>query len=137
MYNNEDSFIRITCDNFNEFKDINIIAFSIADPGACGCGGRKVMVDAAGKVYFTHLFDDQALTEEQFLHFFPVFKDYHPLLDKNLRLYRSPGWIEKYMGLGNHLFIKENYLEKFNTADKSTSKGELYMSWLNTILSIL
>lgn len=136
MYNNEDSFIRITCDNFDGFKDIDIIAFSIADLGACGSPGSKIIVDSKGRIYDMRTYDSHP-SEEQYLSMFPVFRDYHPVLDEAQKLYKSPGWIEKYMGVGNHLFIRDDYFEKFTTADRSTSKGELYMSWLNTILSIL
>lgn len=78
MYENEDSFILITSENFEEYRDIDIAAFSIAAPGACGYHGRKTMVDVHGNVYHTELFDEHALTEEQFLVLSPVFKDYKP-----------------------------------------------------------
>lgn len=136
MYENEDSFIRITCDNFDEFKNIDIIAFSIADLGACGSPGSKVIVDSKGNIYDMRRYDCPP-TEEQFLSMFPVFRDYHPVLDKIRRVYKSPGWTEKYMGLGNHLFVRDDFFEKFDTADKSTSCGELYTSWIDTAISII
>ena len=132
----DNSFIRITCDNFDEYKDIDIVAFSIADLGACGSPGSKVIIDSKGCIYDMRIYDSHP-TEEQFLSMCPVFRDYHPVPDRTLRVYKSPGWTEKYMGLGNHLFVRDDFFNKFAAADNSTSCGELYMSWMDTVLSIL
>ena len=133
---NEEDFTRITRDNFEEYRDIDIVAFSIADPGACGSPGSKIIVDSTGRIYDMRRYDSHP-TDEQFLSMFPVFADYHPVIDEIMRVYKSPGWVERYMGLGNHLFVRDDYFEKFATADRSSSNGELYMSWLDTVLSIL
>ena len=137
MYENEDSFIKITSDNFEEYKGIDIAAFSFAARGACGYGGRKVMVDAHSNVYYTDLFDEHALSEEQFFRLFPVLKNYQPVRVEGKPWFKSPGWTELYMGLGNSLFVRDDYFEKFDAANKSTSNGQLYTSWLETVLSIL
>lgn len=137
MYENEDSFIKITSENFDEYKDIDIAAFSIAAPGACGHHGRKTMVDVHSNVYHTELFDEHALTEDQFLALFPVFKDYKPERVPDKPWFKSPGWTELYMGLGNSLFVRDDYIERFASADRSTNKGELYTTWMETMMSIL
>ena len=134
-YIEDDDFTRITCDNFDDYKDIDIVAFSIADLGACGSPGSKVIVDSKGNIYDMRIYDSHP-TEEQFLSMFPLFRDYHPVPVARGR-YKNPGWTELCMGLGNHLMIRDDYIERFDKASNGALLGDLYMSCLDTILSII
>ena len=49
--------VEITQSNYQDFKELDIIAFSCAECGAMGQQGGIIMVDTQGRVYHTNMLE--------------------------------------------------------------------------------
>ncbi len=115
----------------------NIVAFSIAEPGACGSAGDVIGITADGKTYRLNFMRGN-WTPDTLRMVSPV------IADARMGIFGqgdySEGWTSVYLGLGNHLYVSDSYFERFKelvTAEQIRSKGELYQKWQSIVLSML
>ena len=121
----QESYVLITQDNFEDYKDIDIVAVST--------GGilPALIVDAQGNVYlrqpycslpFSNLPNGECRERKKIgRHHWTI----------------CPGWVELSTGLGTGVILREDFIERFDAADRSTIPPELGYSWLDILLSII
>ena len=124
----------ITQTNYQNFKHLDIIAFSCAECGAMGEHGGIIMVDAKGYVYHTNMLE---VSEEVLFSVCPPLKDccwgFFGHCEK-----LPEGWMHQYLGCGNHLLVKDGYVEELKKRAKGiNSVGELYQKWLVIVLTMI
>lgn len=120
--------IEIDSSNYAQHQNLDIIAFSFANPGAQGKRGDIKIVTSDGTVYHTNYVDRISLDEVQCF--------CSPLKDCNFNLFGASvpeGWTSFYMGGGNFLVVKDSFTE---TITKVSSEG-IYNHWLNALLKTL
>ena len=127
-------FEEITQTNYQNFKHLDIIAFSCAECGAMGEHGGIIMVDAKGYVYHTNMLE---VSEEVLFSVCPPLKDccwgFFGHCEK-----LPEGWMHQYLGCGNHLLVKDGYVEELKKRAKGiNSVGELYQKWLVIVLTMI
>ena len=127
-------FEEITQTNYQNFKNLDIIAFSCAECGAMGEHGGIIMVDAKGYVYHTNMLE---VSEEVLFSVCPPLKDccwgFFGHCEK-----LPEGWMHQYLGCGNHLLVKDGYVEELKKRAKGiNSVGELYQKWLVIVLTMI
>lgn len=142
--------IGLSKSNYKDYLPIDIAAFSIADPGACGEPGGVRIIDSKAKIYRLNyvfgewdddLFEICPLSKECFIEKVPDSRKRFLL-----RIAKGCYFIEKvpdgyqfaYLGLGNYLFVKNDFWKEFNDM-KNSYKGDkiLYSTWLDFMLEIL
>lgn len=133
----------------NKFKDVIIFAF--AEPGAMGAGGIiKFFTDKGEAFYLNYLSEETPYPKVK--EAFPVLKDcrfngpmaalpanapqeivfYTDADNMNIKTRVAEGWRHIYMGVGNHLVIREDHFEEFSAAISDLKEGvEIYGEWLN------
>lgn len=114
-----------------------IVAFSIAEPGACGAAGDVIAITADGKAYRLNFMRGN-WTPDSLRMVSPV------IADARMGIFGqgdySEGWTSVYLGLGNHLYVSIPYFKRFKelvTSEQIQSKGELYQKWQSIVLSML
>lgn len=126
----------------------NIIAYTVAEPGAMGFSNSMEIVDDKGK-YFVISFDEIPFASVK--KFFPALADcifngpmpgetvedgeivIYPNNndDKNCRRTTrdAKGWKHIYIGAGNHLIIKEEIFPLLAKYIQNKSPSEIYATW--------
>lgn len=132
---------------------VDVIMFAFAEPGAMGAGG---IIE-----FFTDKGEDfglDYLSEEtpywKIKQVFPVLKDcrfngpmpddvrpknapqeiviYPDADNMNIKTRVAEGWRHIYMGVGNHLVIREDHFEEFSAAISDLEEEvDIYGKWLN------
>lgn len=132
--------IEITKDNYTDYLDLPIAAFSIASPGAQGEMGGVYIVTIDGKTYHTNYLN--RISDEELLQILPDIKE---------RMYDFPfsvkldGWHTEYMGGGNVLFVRNPLWEdvrsesiRIITEIRETGRYViLYNVWKDAVLKVL
>ena len=126
---------------------LDIVACQIAEGGAMGYHGGVFLVSSTGEVYYTCLLQPSAYTGfskcttlEVLAKILPALDEFHPgLMGHGVTAPR--GFIHKYLGMGNHLLIKDCICKVFDKlADKRMKEQPdmiLYNLWLDVVLDIL
>ena len=119
------------------FHLLEIVAFSIAEPGACGAAGDVIGITADGKTYRLNFMRGN-WTPDTLRMVSPV------IADARIGVFGqgdySEGWTSVYLGLGNHLYVSNSFFTRFRelvTAEQIQSKGELYQKWQDIIHAAL
>lgn len=114
-----------------------IVAFSIAEPGACGVPGEVIILTEDSKAYRLNYLRGK-WTPETLKKLSPV------IANARLGIFGQndcvPGWKAVYLGLGNHLFLADSYYGLFSEKAKEEhieTKGELYQQWQDIIQAVL
>lgn len=117
---------------------LDIVAFQMAEGGAMGYPGGVFFVTSDKRVFFTSIWEQ--MSDDNLL------KVFSPLAEVKWGLFgrgtRYPeGWHYEYLGMGNHLLVREDHKEPFIIAsDKLLNNYPdtiLYNLWLEAVLSIL
>lgn len=124
--------IQITKDNFKDFTDLDIAAFSFAEGGAMGEGGGIIIADSKGKWYHTNYawgdFPYKCIPE-----IIPAFGDCRFGMF-GIESTVPEGWFYCYLGMGNHLVVKESLKNQFDEKAKDIhTPPELYGAWMEII----
>lgn len=122
--------IGLSKSNDKDYLPIDIAAFSIADPGACGEPGGVRIIDSKAKIYrLNYVFGEW---DDDLFEICPLSKGYY-FTEKV-----PDGYQFAYLGLGNFLFVKNDFWKEFNDM-KNSYKGDkiLYSTWLDFMLEIL
>ncbi len=117
---------------------LDIVAYQEAEGGAMGYPGGVFFVTSDKRIFFTSIWEQ--MSDDNLLKVFP------PLAEVKWGLFgrgtRYPeGWHYEYLGMGNHLLVREDHKEPFIIAsDKLLNNYPdtiLYNLWLEAVLSIL
>ena len=126
---------------------LDIIACQIAEGGAMGYHGGVFLVSSTGDVYFTCLLvpnnysGNRKHTPRNILEqFFPSLQEFQSGLMGH-GVTAPKGYKYAYLGMGNHLLVKDIICEEFNElvmARKEEQPGViLYNLWLDIVCDIL
>jgi len=119
--------------NYLEYDLRDILALSIAEPGAMGDPGSILIVSSQGDFFYVDI------TYDQLSSVCPIVKDVK--LDMFGKDESPIGWIPIYLGCGNHLFIKDTIYEQFQLGQKKKFKENqdilLYNIWLDIVLDCI
>ena len=130
--------ITINAKNYKQYAPIVPVAYSFAEPGACGAAGRIVIVDKEGMLFCLN-FVLGDMSREQIEELCPVITS---TVFHLFGIGDTPpvGWIPIYLGLGNHLCVSEEYYTLFASEMKErgiVSRGLLYQQWVDIMQTIM
>ena len=133
--------IILSSTNYQTYLPIDIVAFSWAFGGAMGDPGGVNIMSAYGKwFYFNWAFGD--LTEAQVDEILPIIsKCQLPMYGDTDKV--PDGWKHIYLGCGNNLLLKVQYVDLLSNSWEEFSKTEegkgriLYSSWLKLMFEIV
>ena len=130
--------IRINANNYKLYAPIDPVAYSFAEPGACGSGGEIIIISNDGMSFCLN-FVRGDMNKEQIEELCPI------ITSTEFYLFGQgdtppAGWIPIYLGLGNHLCISEDYFPQFSEEAKGrgiVSRGHLYQQWVDIMQTII
>ena len=130
----EEKVIYLSNQNYTNYLPLNPIAFSFAEGGAMGSPGQIIIIDNNRSVYNFNICDFEN----------EIIKLIIPEL-LNCRFgilgYDEPalGWHNFYLGVGNHLMVKESIYNDFNSKAVKCNEtpGMLYQKWIDLVLEIM
>jgi type I restriction enzyme M protein len=123
--------------NFNDFKTLDIVAFSKTAPGAMGDAGAVVIVTADRRVFHTNP-DFGNISTDQVYQVCPPLKDCQFMTFGGGKV--PQGWSTVYLGMGNYLVVRDSVFETFRRAVEQAqihTPYQLYGAWLDIMLDIL
>lgn len=125
-YVEDDEFIEVKQDTPRSEWPESICAYSFAEPGAMGVGGRVLIMDKEGKLFYFNIYDmevENIYDEET--------GDEIENLWLELQYGISYGPFSNFdLGYGNHLYVSVEYADDFEIcASTCTEPGQLYQSW--------
>ena len=129
--------IEINKSNYKDYDFHDIIAFSIASPGAMGDRGAVVIVTSEGKVYHTNPYWGD-MTEEETFQICPPLKECHFGMFGGGNI--PEGWRSFYLGGGNLLVVNDVIVPQFlEITEKEVNQkgGYLHNKWLDIVLEII
>lgn len=126
--------IKLTKDNCNEYKILDIVALSIATPQAMGDSGAYEIVSSNGMVYHANP-EYEDISMEQLMDVCPFISEHHldVLLD-------APNeWKRFNMGHGNFLFVSNLIIEQFQLwmCRLKLNPYYLYGKWIEIALDCI
>ena len=123
---------RIELDNSSFTSDIaeKITFFSYAEGGAMGEPGRVLFVTEDHSVYHSnYIYTD--LTWETMERAFPALVGFTRFRSE------TEGWKHVHLGMGNHLFVREDHFETFSQLiSDCEGPADIYVCWLEKALSM-
>ena len=131
--------IEISESNYQDYLDLDIVAFSYAHEGAMGEPGGICMIDKAGQDYHANYYwGKNAIHKDHIKDIIPVFAE----LELGLLGAESnnENWKSVYLGFGNILFLNKDISDDFNKKVEEAdfqSSGELYQHWSDIVLGLL
>ena len=117
---------------------LDIVAYQEAEGGAMGYPGGVFFVTSDKRIFFTSIWEQ--MSDDNLLKVFPPLAEVKwGLIGRGTRY--PEGWHYEYLGMGNHLLVREDHKEPFIIAsDKLLNNYPdtiLYNLWLEAVLSIL
>lgn len=134
-------------DDVQDMIGIEAAAVQIAEPGAMGYYGGIFFVTTDSRVYFTylrgHLSEDgshREMTADDIVSVIPMVADFRSgLLGYGVQ--HPAGWYHDYLGMGNHLLVKEEYkrlfLKEVTILEELHPEKIRYNLWMEAILKAL
>lgn len=127
--------MHITISNHQDFKDLDIVAFSYAFSGAMGDPGSVEIVLADGTVHYANYLDE-GFNHDWLFDIIPALRDCKFGIDGDGSVPR--GWKHANLGMGNHLVYRQGLHRKFKfRTRKCKSPSDLYLCWIETICNIM
>ena len=131
--------IEIGESNYQDFLNLDIVAFSYANEGAMGEPGGICMIDKSGQEYHANYYwGKNTIHRDHIKDIFPVFTELKfGLLGAESN---NENWELIYLGFGNSLFIRKDISDEFNKKVAEAnfqSSGELYQRWFGIVLGLL
>lgn len=128
--------IKLTKDNYKDFKLHDIIAISIATSNAMGDSGAYDIVSSDGIVYHANPYYED-ISMDQLIHVCPFISDNQLDID----LDEPRGWKRFNMGYGNFLYIRNTIIEQFQMGVKQLKdKSQSYLLitvWIDIVLDVV
>lgn len=130
--------IRINANNYKQYAPVVPVAYSFAEPGACGAGGEIIIVNKEGKLFCLNFIRGD-MSEEQIEELCPVITStvFHLFGQGDTP---PAGWIPIYLSLGNHLCVSEEYYPSFAAEGQErgiVSRGQLYQQWADMMQAVM
>ena len=123
-----------------------IVVFSYVLPGAMGAPGAIKLIDSESNVLEASINSIEKVTEEQSV--LKIIQSSEQFFLSLIQQFSQDfwgsdsmdGWRPAYLGMGNFLFVRDEYFEDFKSL--STKKGiktpyDLYSNWMAIIKDIL
>ena len=138
MYNSPYSgpVTEVTQKTLSNVRNLDIVAFYYASPGACGEHGDVEFITKDCKVFHTNYLDkDTGIEWDDLCSIFPALRDDSLQIKDGT----NAGWIAVYLGLGNTLFIKKEYYFEFIDEAEGLLNPEtsLYNVWDYALIKVL
>jgi hypothetical protein len=125
--------------NYQDYTNLDIVAYSFARGGAMGDPGGIKIVDSDGQVYHAnYCYGRHTIKSEHIKAVIPVFKDLRISL-ANCKT-ENDDWLTVDLGYGNCLFVSKSIRDAFNReveAGDYDTVGSLYQRWQRIVLKIL
>lgn len=132
--------IKINESNYQDYKNLDIVAFSYAHGGAMGDPGGIEIVGRNGQLYYTNYFFGRNYIKKEHV------KDIIPIYGK-MKFgivgcqTNDENWVPIDLGFGNYLVIRSEISDDFNreveAAHCQGTDGTLYTHWFGIVLKIL
>lgn len=131
--------IEITESNYQNYLDLDIVAFSFAFDGAMGEGGGIYIVGRDGQIYHANYYRGiDCIDTIHIKDVIPVFDDIKFGLFGNIS--NNSDWISVYLGYGNHLVLVNELSDDFRKKVEDAHYkfyGELFQYWPGFVLDLL
>ena len=126
---------------------LDIVAFQMAEPGAMGYHGGVFFVTSDKRIYFTCYLEPSSysgyartMSWKTLEEVFPPLKDFnHGLMGYGVKV--PKGWRYGYLGMGNHLLIKDTFGDSFNRCalelEDDSPNEILYNRWMRAVVEAL
>ena len=116
---------------------LDIVAYQEAEGGAMGYPGGVFFVTSDKRIFFTSIWEQ--MSDDNLLKVFPPLAEVKwGLLGRGTRY--PEGWHYEYLGMGNHLLVRDDLKEKFLKESDRLLRSKpdyiLYNLWLDAVLSI-
>ena len=127
--------IELTLKNYHSLLPLKIVAFSYASPGAMGdAGGVDIVTTDSCVYYLNYVWGD--IDEKQIEEILPITMpvDIDKIPDE---------WFHIYLGCGNDLFVKQEYVEPLRLAWNEYEQtpqghhGSFYNAWQKLLTNLL
>ena len=131
--------IEISESNYQDYNNLDIIAFSFAYEGAMGEPGSIYIIDKDGQIYRAmYCWSDNCLERDHIKDIIPVFEN----LEFGLLGCESnnENWQTVSLGFGNSLIMAKAISEGFNQKVEEAhfqNIGDLYQHWPGIVLGLL
>lgn len=126
--------------NYQDYQDLDIVAYSFARGGAMGDPGGIEIVDRGGQVYHAnYCYGRHSIKSEHIKAVIPVFENLRIGLLTSCKT-ENDNWLSVDLGYGNYLFVSKAIGDRFNReveAIDDQSVGVLYQRWLGIVKRIL
>ena len=125
----EKKTITLTKENYTQYLPLEPVAFSFAELGAMGSPGEIVIINQRS-VHCFYVYDFETEIIQRIL----------PELYESLKSETSSlDWHKFYLGMGNHLFVKDSIYNEFalRAEEYKGQLGMLYQNWINIVLEII
>ena len=139
--------IAVGDEDADRLTGLDIVAFQMAEPGAMGYHGGVFFVTSDKGIYFTCYLEPsaysghmKAMSWEKLEEVFPPLKGFdHGLMGYGARV--PDGWRYGYLGMGNHLLIKDAIGDSFNLhaqeLEDESPHEILYNRWMRAVVEAL
>lgn len=126
---------------------LDTVAIQIAEPGAMGIHGGVFFVTASMNAFFTCYLSPspysgfrKSIKMDELEKILPALSDFdHGLMGHGTKA--PEGWQHKYLGVGNHLLIRDEFFEAFRKESEKLGQDYpdliLYNTWLPAIMRVL
>lgn len=129
----------ITESNYQDYQNLDIVAFSFAFGGTMGEGGGIYIIDRAGQIYHANYCrGNDCINTAHIGDIIPIFDNimFGPFSNKS----NNDNWVSIHLGCGNHLVIASELNKEFKKKVEAANYeyyGELFRDWPGYILSLL
>lgn len=125
--------------NYQAFHKLDIVAFSVASPGAMGEGGSIYIIDKDGQLYHAnYCHGENRIQGKHIKDIIPVIEDIQfGMFDSKSN---NEEWIPLYLGFGNHLLIIKSLYEDFCKKRDDANfdiPAEIFQHWPGLIIGLL
>lgn len=133
----ETEFLKLTKDNYKQYHLNDVVAISVAQPGAMGDPGSIKILSSKGEKYYANPWHDNISVESVYC-VCPLLS--HIRISVIGCISKPIGWHEIYLGCGNHLFINDTIYSQFQLGVKYLENKEpydLYNEWMGIVQDIV
>lgn len=125
--------------NYQDYTNLDIVAYSFARGGAMGDPGGIEIIDRDGQVYHAnYCYGRHFIKSEHIKAVIPAFEDLRIGLTRCKT--ENDNWLTIDLGYGNYLFVSKAISDAFSREVESNdyqTVGVLYQHWQGIVLKIL
>ena len=127
----EKKVISLSKQNYTNYLPLDPIAFSYAEGGAMGSPGQIIIIDTNNNIYDFYIYDFENDIIKLII---PIlFECQFGMFGHDIP---TSGWHNLYLGMGNHLMVKESIFHEFypKAVEYNEEPGVLYQKWIDLVL---